>query len=84
MKICLILPNRNNCEKGERKKIELSPHFIIFSRVFLKNVKEIEEKKAAGNTAFQDKSYQLAIDLWTECINLDSKNKLVTTKVNIL
>ena len=41
----------------------------------------IEEKKVGGNTAFQEGSYQIAIDLWTECINLDSKNKLVTTKV---
>ena len=69
-----------NC-KFAKEKLKLHHRFIIHFRVFLKKIKEIEEKKIGGNTAFQEGSYQIAIDLWTECINLDSKNKLVTTKV---
>ena len=54
------------------------------NRDFLKKVKEIEDKKEAGNAAFKAGSYKLSIDLWTESINLDSQNKAVTTKVPML
>ena len=58
-------------------------NFLIENhRKFHRKIKEIEEKKESGNAAFKGGSYQIAIDLWTESINLDTQNKSVTTKVN--
>ena len=53
------------------------------SREFLKKVKVIEEKKEAGKTAFKAKEYQNSINMWTECISLDSQNKAVVTTVRM-
>lgn len=50
-------------------------------RTFYRKVKEIEEKKEAGSTAFKAGLHQDAINLWTECINLDTMNHNVTVKL---
>ena len=40
-------------------------------------IKEFEEKREAGNTAFKEKQYEEAIEFWTICIDMDPKNKAV-------
>jgi tetratricopeptide (TPR) repeat protein len=66
--------------KHMRQTLQLDPDNSK-NREFYKKIKEIEEKKEAGNSAFKAGSYQIAIDLWTESIDLDNQNKAVVTKL---
>lgn len=50
-------------------------------RNFYKKIKEIEDKKEAGATAFKGSNYTDAIALWSECINLDPSNDSYNVKL---
>ncbi len=50
-------------------------------RNFYKKIKEIEEKKEAGATAFKSSNYTDAISLWSECIDLDPLNDSYNVKL---
>lgn len=81
---CLYISgDLENAIKHLQQSLRLDPD-CKSSKDFLKKVREIEEKKEAGNAAFKAGSYQMSIDLWTESINLDNQNKSVTTKVTFL
>lgn len=78
---CLYISgDLENAMKHLHQALRLDPDNKA-NRDFLKKVKEIEDKKEAGNAAFKAGAYKMSIDLWTESINLDSQNKAVTTKV---
>jgi DnaJ family protein C protein 7 len=50
-------------------------------RAFYRKVREIEEKREAGNAAFKRGAHEDAIANWSAAIDLDKSNKSVTSKL---
>mmetsp|Transcript_25499 Transcript_25499/g.25746 ORF Transcript_25499/g.25746 Transcript_25499/m.25746 type:complete len:494 (-) Transcript_25499:221-1702(-) len=50
-------------------------------RLFLRKIKEMEEQKEIGNNAFKSGNYQDAINAWTSCVQIDTKNYSYNSKL---
>lgn len=49
--------------------------------VMLRMVQKLTRTKEEGNAAFKAKDYRKAIDLWSQALSVDSKNKDVNSKI---
>lgn len=69
-----------NAIKHLQMSIRADPENVELIKKF-KFYKSVEEKRIAGNIAFKNNEWQLAIKEWTSCIELDPRNIGVITKL---
>ena len=50
-------------------------------QILIKKMRKLEKTKLKGNTSFKAKEWQLAIDAYTECLEIDPENSQFNAKL---
>lgn len=52
-------------------------------RAYYRKIRDIDEKKNAGDAAFKAGQHQAAVDAYTQCINLTKGNRPFSSKLHL-